>query len=96
MVGLDVEHAAACLLWMRRTKHPRRVKLSLDSRESESGDLGELTRDYANGRFALDATVEREAAEARGERHLIALPTEDPQQSLPLNQDQWDGTDPFF
>lgn len=51
MIGMDIEHSAACLLYLRKTKNPDRVKMALESRESQSGDLGSLYRNWAECRF---------------------------------------------
>jgi len=57
MVGMDIEHSAACLLYMRKTKDPSKVKMALESRESESGDLGSLYRNWQECRFeAMDSS----------------------------------------
>ncbi len=47
MVGMDLEYSASCLLYLRPTKNPEAVKMKLESRESEGGELGTLSRNWA-------------------------------------------------
>lgn len=54
MVGLDIEHSAGCLLTLRATRKPERVKLTLESRESPGGDLGPHLRRWDEVRFAKE------------------------------------------
>jgi len=72
MIGLDVEHAAGCLMYLRRTRDPVKVKMTLESRESPGGELGELERDWAQCRFDTPGLVEK------------VDPVEDPDIVLPL------------
>ena len=63
MVGLDVEHSASCLLYLRSTRNPEAVKMKLESRESEGGDLGTLKRVWQDCRFKHDLEVVKPEAE---------------------------------
>lgn len=57
MIGLDLEHSAGCLLFLRQHRDPGKVKMVLESRESEGGDLGEHLRDWEKCQFVTELAI---------------------------------------
>lgn len=74
MIGLDVEHAAGCLVYLRRTRDPAKVKFTIESRESPSGELGELTRDWENCKFDTPELVTAKTDTDDGDNVLPLFP----------------------
>jgi hypothetical protein len=60
MVGLDIEHSAGCLLYLRATRDPDKVRMKLESRESPGGELGVLRRKWETCEFVNDLAVAKE------------------------------------